>query len=382
MRRARLSLAAAGAACVAVSLMGATPALGHGDGGHDEPEVVASGLDGPRGLAFGGHGALYVAQAGRGAGGAAGAACIPGPEGSTCLGATGKISRVDVRHGGVKDVVTGRASLASEDGSSAIGPSDVAFDRHGRLHATIGLGNDPALLTQLLAAGADEKLVEQLASVNVLRRGWLREYADVADFEAKNNPAGDEVDTNPNSLTFTRKFTVVADAGGNSLLGVRENGKIVTLATFPQEAEVDNPLAPGTKVAPDPVPNTVVKGPDGALYVGQLTGFPFVPGTAKVWRIVPGEKPTVYAEGFTNIIDIAFTGDGNLLVLEIDHNGLFAKGDTGALFEVNRWDTADHELLTDDLTQPGGLTVRKDTAYISNNTIVAGAGEILRLELD
>ena len=74
-------------------------------------------------------------------------------------------------------------------------------------------------------------------------------------------------------------------------------------------------------------------GPDGAYYVGQLTGFPFPPGGASVFRIVPGEEPTgdtalwqgrLYASGFTNIIDVAFGPDGTLYVLEIAHDGLRA----------------------------------------------------------
>ncbi|MDP6514021.1 MAG: hypothetical protein QF878_12620 [SAR202 cluster bacterium] len=42
-----------------------------------EPEVVASGLDSPRGLTFGSDGTLYIAEAGRGGE----APCMPGPEG-------------------------------------------------------------------------------------------------------------------------------------------------------------------------------------------------------------------------------------------------------------------------------------------------------------
>ena len=37
---------------------------------------------------------------------------------------------------------------------------------------------------------------------------------------------------------------------------------------------------PGTMIPVDPVPTSVVRGPDGSAYVGQLTGFPFVPGAA------------------------------------------------------------------------------------------------------
>lgn len=55
------------------------------------PEVVASGLDNPHGLAFGPEGVLYVAQAGRGGDGP----CVVAGDGRTvCLGLTGRISRL------------------------------------------------------------------------------------------------------------------------------------------------------------------------------------------------------------------------------------------------------------------------------------------------
>ena len=137
----------------------------------------------------------------------------------------------------------------------------------------------------------------------------------------------------------------------------------------------------------DPVPNSVVRGPDGAIYVGQLTGFPFTPGTATVWRFEEDGEPTVYADGFTNIIDLAFDDHGNLLVLEIAHNGLltaFGTGDfTGALIEVSRKDTAKHTvLLTAPLFAPAGIVVDDDDAYISNKTLGVGQGEILEVDLD
>jgi len=42
----------------------------------------------------------------------------------------------------------------------------------------------------------------------------------------------------------------------------------------------------------DPVPTGLARGPDGALYVGLLTGVPFAPGAASVYRVVPGQAPT------------------------------------------------------------------------------------------
>lgn len=380
MRSPRLSLVGAAAACLALPL--GAPAAGDDaeTDGQSTPQVLLRGLDAPRGLAVSDDGDVYLAQAGRGSGGAA--PCIPGPEGGpVCLGTTGKISRVEILSDGtahVDDVVTGLASLAAPDGAQAIGPSDVALDRRGRLHATIGLGADPRFVRTGLAPSP---VAGQLASVNLVREGILEEYGDIGGFEARSNPDGGPPDTNPNSLTTSGRRTVVVDAGGNSLLAVGRDGSISTLAVFPDKAPVPNPMAPGRTVAPDAVPDAVVRGPDGAYYVGELTGFPFVAGTASVWRVVPGEEPTVYAEGFTNIIDLAFTDAGDLLVLEIAHKGLASNDPTGALYRVSGDDPADHTLLTDRLTHPGGLAVEGDTAFISDNTTTAGAGRLLALAL-
>ena len=56
------------------------------------------------------------------------------------------------------------------------------------------------------------------------------------------------------------------------------------------------------------VPTSVVVGPDGAVYVSQLTGFPFPEGGSTIWRVRPGPAPTVYASGLTNVTDLAFNG--------------------------------------------------------------------------
>lgn len=383
MTAATLSLGLASASLASVAV---APSAGAEASAGSRVRVLASGLDNPRGLAVGTDG-LYIAQSGRGGNGP----CFTGPEGETCLGATGKISRIGPS-GRLTDVATGLPSLGHEgSGNNAIGPTDVTFGRQGVLYATYGLGFDPAIITRPVTAEGGglggSPLARRLASVNVVDRvaGTSRKIADVGAYETRVNPDRGLPDTNPYAIASSDQGRIVTDAGGNSLLRVASDGSIRTLAVFRNEQPVPNPGGPGT-IAPQPVPNSIVRGPDGAFYVGQLTGFPFATGTATVWRVVPGQAPTVYADGFTHIIDLAFDRHGNLLVLEIAHSGLFGplitqNGDwSGALIRVSK-DNRQHRewLLSERLYAPGGLAVHGDRIYVSNRAILAGGGQILEV---
>ena len=100
--------------------------------------VVASGLDNPRGLAFSPEGALYVTEAGTG-----GAVCgIPSPEGEKCFGNSGAVTRV--LKGSQERFATGFPSLASPDGSGAIGPVGISFQGRGGGFVVVGSGGNPA----------------------------------------------------------------------------------------------------------------------------------------------------------------------------------------------------------------------------------------------
>jgi hypothetical protein len=154
-------------------------------------------------------------------------------------------------------------------------------------------------------------------------------------------------------------------------------GRIKVLAVF-EPRFVPAPGIP-EPIPMQPVPTSVARGPDGALYVGQLSGFPFPVGGARVWRLAHGRQPEVVADGFTYIIDIAFDRHGRLLVLEIAHNGLLSGDPTGALIRVER-DGSHTTLAGEGLVAPGGTAVaRHGVIYVSNNTTSAGGGEVLRI---
>ena len=343
-------------------------------------QVVVSGLDNPRGLAFGPEGGLYIAQAGRGGDGP----CGPGPEGIRCYGESGTISRYDPKTGNVTDVVTGLPSLATEEGQMfAIGPNDLSLHGRGNLMFTIGFGGDPA--TRQAVFGPDGAKLARLGRATP--DGKWRLFQDLGQSEADHNPAGDEVDSNPYGILALQGKQIVADAGANALLQVRANGAISALATFANRM-VDAPpflgLPPGTQIPMDAVPTSVALGPDGNYYVGQLTGFPFPVGAANIYRVpAGGGAATVFASGFTHIVDLTFGPDGSLYVVEIAKNGLLAAFNgndwTGALIRIAP-DGTRTELVPGALTAPGGVAVGSDGAlYVTNNAIFSNIGEVIRI---
>ena len=343
-------------------------------------QVVVSGLDNPRGLAFGPEGGLYIAQAGRGGDGP----CGPGPEGTRCYGNSGAISRYDPKTGTVTDVVTGLPSLATEEGQLfAIGPNDLSLHGRGNLMFTIGFGGDPG--TRQAVFGPDGAKLARLGRATP--DGKWRLLQDLGQSEADHNPAGDEVDSNPYGILTLQGKQIVADAGANALLQVRDNGAISALSTFANRM-VDAPpflgLPPGTQIPMDAVPTSVALGPDGNYYVGQLTGFPFPVGAANIYRVpAGGGAPTIFASGFTHIVDLTFGPDGSLYVVEIAKNGLLAAFNgndwTGALIRIAPEGTRT-ELVPGALTAPGGVAVGSDGAlYVTNNGIFSNTGEVIRI---
>ncbi|MEP1061227.1 MULTISPECIES: ScyD/ScyE family protein [Cyanophyceae] len=337
-------------------------------------EVLASGLDGPRGLTFGPDGALYVTEAGRGGPGAS----IPSPSVPGAVlsyGATGAITRI--QDGIVERVITSLPSLALPDGSDAAGVNDIEFDAYGNAYAIIGFAGNPALRDSVIQVPD----FSQLIAIENFDGGasWTR-LVDLGAYEQANNPDGQDVNTNVFDLLIENNTAYVLDAGGNDLLSLRAFSSAgPTLETvFPTRTAI-NPFT-GEEIVQQSVPNSITVGPDGAFYVGELTGFPFQEGSARVYRIGAEGEPEVYAEGFTNIIDLAFDQSGGLYVLEYDADAILNGGETGALIYISPDGSTQTTIADDELINPTGLTLGSNgDIYISNKGFVPGQGEVLRI---
>jgi hypothetical protein len=338
----------------------------------DWAEVVATGLANPRGMAFGADGALYIAESGVGGEGP----CAMGPEGNEeCFGESGGVTRV--ADGSQERVLDGLASRAAEGGSNATGPNDVAL-AGDTLYVLIGFGGDPATRVDL---GAGE---DQFGHLLLAEDGDVTPVIDVAGYETENNPDAMALDANPYSLVMQDDGSgVIVDAGMNALLHLGEEGELSTLAVFPNEMAT----APdGSEIPMNAVPTGMVMALDEAALVGQLTGFPFPPGGAKVYMVpAGGGEPTVIQEGFTNIIDVALAPDGGLYVLEFLKGGMLSADPAnpatleGQLTRIDP-DGTRTVVASEGLIAPTGLAIDADgTPYVAVFGVLGDMGQVWKI---
>ncbi len=340
-------------------------------------DVVADGLNSPRHITMSPDGALYVAEAGKGGDGA----CVTHPElGKFCVGNTGSITRVRP-NGPDQRVVRGLPSIFNADSGDALGPSDVWFTNENRYVVSIGLGGSDEFRAEFGDAG--RRLGTLLTGR--LDGGGRTLLADILAFEAAENPDGADIDSNPTGLWRAGGNTYVADAGGNSILKVDGNGDVSTVTDLPPAITTLPVDLGGGMVIPagfetDAVPTAIVRGPDGAWYISELTGFPFEKGLSTIWRLRSGGELTEWATGLTNVTDLAFSDEGDLYAVEISSEGLLA-GAEGSLVKVNpRSDS--HEVVADGLMAPYGVAVTDRWAYVTTCSVCTGGGQVVRIALN
>lgn len=252
-------------------------------------EVMVEGLNNPRHLSLGADGTLYVAEAGMG-----GPEAGQGPLGEVTYGLTGQITAVgsDGATVVIPELLSMDAGFGQIEGPMAVTVTDIDY------WVVLGMG-----LAELPEGVGAESVVQ-------INRETMEIGAviDLRAFEAENNPDGaEEIISNPSDMAVAADGSlIIVDASGNSVIRWTPDGGSALFAAWP-----------GTDGEAQAVPTSVAIGPDGDVYIGFLSGFPFLPGGARIERYsLEGELKETYA-GLTLVTDVLVTADGTLYAVEM-----------------------------------------------------------------
>jgi len=326
-------------------------------------KVIASHLNNPRGLAWGPGGTIFLAEAGRG-----GKTCLSGgPEGETCVGLTGSFDVIG--KGGVHRLATGLISASGTGGVAAEGLVSVARAPHGGVFALFGENTHAVPPKGAIPERLRQAALRELGRLFLATRHGVVSVARVGDHDwtwtsrRVNLAPQDFPDANPNNVLSAGGRIYVADAGANTLTQVLGHGRTRVRAFFPV-----------AHYPPDAVPTCVAQGPDGALYVGELLGGSYDPGHARVWRVVPGQKPKVWATGLTTVQGCGFGSDGAFYATEFQTAGLTANNPAGDVVRIAPNGHRTH-LGVGKLFNPSGfLAGPHGSFYVSNCSIAPATG--------
>jgi hypothetical protein len=328
--------------------------------------VFATGLNNPRGLAFGPGGGLYVAEGGLGGSlMTTSADCTQVPDvGPYSGGFTARISKIDPN--GVRTTVAGNlpsSQTSAASGSLVSGVADVAF-AGGQLYALeAGAGCSHGLL------GSDN------AILRVNPDGTTTQVADLSQFQ-KSHPVA-----HPNPGDFE------PDGTWYSMVAVRGD----LYAVEPNHGEIDriNPAAGAISRVIDVsasqghiVPTALAY--KGNFFFGNLGTFPVTPGSESLFKVTPSGQLTTWATGLTTVLGLVAGPRDQLYALEsMTAPGFPGPGEPGTGRVVRIDPSGAQTVIATGLSFPTAMTLGPDGAlYVSNLGFggpAPGLGQILRI---
>jgi hypothetical protein len=391
---------------------------------------LASGLDNPRGTAFGPDGSLYITETGRGGDGKDGR-CIPSPSSQfipLCAGDTGSLIRI-TPDGKQETILPNLPSLAlTPSGEQGAGPADIKFDNKGNAYLLMGYAGNPDTRETVLKTPS----LGQLFKLDLNTKS-LTSLADFADYEIKNNPDGTDIITNPYAMDIIGNTAYVVDGGGNSIYSVGLDGSgIKSAAAFPtrpiDRSELQFPSIPpsaeaqqqlvastgqtDTPPGPPPgngttdpsatqafpitfqsVPTAIATAPDGTLTVGEYTYFPYPENKARIFSVDPNNLSNikVIADGFTQLTGVTYDKEGNLYALQhmdqsewkgIQQGGVITGDISGSLIKIAKDGTRSTIWSGKGLEAGSGITLdpKDGSLVISNRARLADTGAVIRID--
>ncbi|MGF7178799.1 ScyD/ScyE family protein [Tunturiibacter psychrotolerans] len=342
--------------------------------------LYASGLEGPRGLAFGSDGSLYVAEAGLGGTTATlPSTCmqVPAPIGPYKGGLSARISKIDTK--GNRTTVSSGLPSAVDAQKDVLGVADVAF-QNGQLYALLAGGGcshgNPGFPNAVLQIDVTDGSWKEVANMSQALVAFPAKYTSSDDYEPDGSWYG-------------------LISANSSLLAVEPNhGQIFSVASGNRVSQVIDLSASQGHI----VPTSVVLN-QGVLYAGNLNLFPIDPQWARVMTIakgvlVPGTLPgftetpgsassykvVSSKAGFTTVVSLKIGPDGLLYVLELSDAAGYPTPGAGKVVRVTQ--SGDIQDVVTGLAVPTGMTFGPDGAlYVSNlGAAPQGTpGQILRI---
>jgi hypothetical protein len=336
--------------------------------------VFASGLNDPRGLAFGPNGHLYVAEAGSGGASTStvGLCDQVAAIGPITGGFTGRVLEI-APNGGVAEVVSGLPSSEAipQVGGDKLGVSSVAFIGN-QLHALIAGGGcshghvEPGSNNAVVTI--DRYGVSQIADLST----WLLANPGAKGAEEPRNPDY-EPDGTWYSLLFANGRLYATEPNHGLLVSVHHERGDVAL-----ESDLFSQFGDHTY--------TALAADRGDLYVGTLGQIVWNPAppipdvnesfAAGIYRLSRNGHATQFASGLRAVLGLAFDQQHQLYALE---SPIFVPG-TGRLVRVS--ETGNHQTVLGGLTFPSAVIRGPDNAFYISECgyhCQPGEGRILRV---
>lgn len=304
-----------------------------------EEVVVDGGLNNPRDVAVDSNGDVFLVDAG-----SPSVILSSGPPNP------GRVVRISP--GGIA------TSLLTDIGN--LSGSDPEFG-NAHLHGVSGVAVHEGFLYVVLGeeAWVSTPLIAPNRLVRAEAGGEWETVFDLNLLESEQDPDGAGVESNATGVALAPDGRMwVGDAAGNWIAHLTADGALETVVSFPQ---VDGE---------DPVPTGIAIGPDGAAYVALFRCRSPTAGKGGIMRVMRDGTYDLVATELSAPIDVAFDGQGAMLILEfaVDY-----APESGRVVRVSK--DGSREVMLYGLSFPTGLAV--DAAggiYITEMVSPSGQG--------